>query len=502
MLISVFDKSSIVTFAQRLKDFGAEIVSSGGTARVLNEAGVACLDVADLTGYPPILSHRVVTLHPMVHGGLLGNPSDPEHAQDFETYGIKPFDMVVGNLYPFSAQPSIEMIDIGGPSMLRSAAKNHHRVTVVVDPADYDAVLTEISIHGDTLLTTRIALARKAFAHTAAYDAAIVGWFDGDAADPASGAANAPATKHITLERHAELRYGENPHQAGALYTFAGTSSWWSSARQLGGKELSYLNVFDTDAAWRLVHSLGDAPAAVVIKHANPCGAAIGGDVADAYRKAHLCDPVSAFGGIVAVNRDMTAAAATALCEVFTEVIIAPSFDDDALEILTAKKNLRIIAAGVPESARSHMRTVGNAMLIQDHDVVCFERSKCTVPSTAQPSEDDWAEAEFAWRVCARVSSNAIVLTANRQAFGVGAGQQNRVESAAIAVRKADGRAGGGAAASDAFFPFRDGFDEVAKAGVRVVVEPGGSVRDQDVIDAANEHGIALIFTGKRHFRH
>ena len=494
MLISVFDKSSIVTFAQRLKDFGAEIVSSGGTARVLNEAGVACLDVADLTGYPPILSHRVVTLHPMVHGGLLGNPSDPEHAQDFETYGIKPFDMVVGNLYPFSAQPSIEMIDIGGPSMLRSAAKNHHRVTVVVDPADYDAVLTEISIHGDTLLTTRIALARKAFAHTAAYDAAIVGWFDGDAA--------APVTKHITLERHAELRYGENPHQAGALYTFAGTSSWWSSARQLGGKELSYLNVFDTDAAWRLVHSLGDAPAAVVIKHANPCGAAIGGDVADAYRKAHLCDPVSAFGGIVAVNRDMTAAAATALCEVFTEVIIAPSFDDDALEILTAKKNLRIIAAGVPESARSHMRTVGNAMLIQDHDVVCFERSKCTVPSTAQPSEDDWAEAEFAWRVCARVSSNAIVLTANRQAFGVGAGQQNRVESAAIAVRKADGRAGGGAAASDAFFPFRDGFDEVVKAGVRVVVEPGGSVRDQDVIDAANEHGIALIFTGKRHFRH
>ena len=494
MLISVFDKSSIVTFAQRLKDFGAEIVSSGGTARVLNEAGVACLDVADLTGYPPILSHRVVTLHPMVHGGLLGNPSDPEHAQDFETYGIKPFDMVVGNLYPFSAQPSIEMIDIGGPSMLRSAAKNHHRVTVVVDPADYDAVLTEISIHGDTLLTTRIALARKAFAHTAAYDAAIVGWFDGDAA--------APVMKHITLERHAELRYGENPHQAGALYTFAGTSSWWSSARQLGGKELSYLNVFDTDAAWRLVHSLGDAPAAVVIKHANPCGAAIGGDVADAYRKAHLCDPVSAFGGIVAVNRAMTAAAATALCEVFTEVIIAPSFDDDALEILTAKKNLRIIAAGVPESARSHMRTVGNAMLIQDHDVVSFDRSECTVPSTAQPSEDDWAEAEFAWRVCARVSSNAIVLTANRQAFGIGAGQQNRVESAAIAVRKADGRAGGGAAASDAFFPFRDGFDEVVKAGVRVVVEPGGSVRDQDVIDAANEHGIALIFTGKRHFRH
>ncbi len=494
MLISVFDKSSIVTFAQRLKDLGAEIVSSGGTARTLAEAGIDCIDVADLTGYPPILSHRVVTLHPLVHGGLLGNPSDPDHAKDFETYGIKPFDMVVGNLYPFSAQPSIEMIDIGGPSMLRSAAKNHHRVTVVVDPSDYDSVLAEITEHGDTTLDTRVALARKAFAHTAAYDAAIVNWFD--------AAVAAPDTKHLTLERHAELRYGENPHQAGALYTVAGASSWWSSARQLGGKELSYLNVFDTDAAWRLAHSLGDAPAAIVIKHANPCGAAIGIDVADAYRKAHLCDPVSAFGGIVAVNRAMTAEAARALTEVFTEVIIAPSFDDDALTILGAKKNLRIIAASAPEKSISHMRTVGDAMLIQDRDVVTFDRSACTVPSNSQPSESDWVEAEFAWRVCASVSSNAIVLTANEQAFGIGAGQQNRVESAAIAVRKAHGRARGGAAASDAFFPFRDGFDEVARSGVRVVVEPGGSVRDQDVIDAANEHGIALIFTGKRHFRH
>ncbi len=490
----MFDKSSIVTFAQRLKELGAEIVSSGGTARTLTEAGVDCIDVAHLTGYPPILSHRVVTLHPMVHGGLLGNPADPEHAKDFEKYGIKPFDMVVGNLYPFSAQPSIEMIDIGGPSMLRSAAKNHHRVTVVVDPADYDSVLKEIAEHGDTTLDTRVKMARKAFAHTAAYDGAIVSWFD--------AGIQSPDTMHVTLERHTELRYGENPHQSGALYTFGRQESWWSTAAQLGGKELSYLNVFDTDAAWRLVHSLGDQPAAVVIKHANPCGAAIGSDVADAYRKAHLCDPVSAFGGIVAVNRAFTAVAATALNEVFTEVIVAPSFDDDALAILQKKKNLRIIVANAPEASARHMRTVGNAMLIQDQDVVSFDRAACAVPTDQQPTESEWAEAEFAWRVCASVSSNAIVLTAHQQAFGIGAGQQNRVESAAIALRKADGRAQGGAAASDAFFPFRDGLDEVAKARVRVVVEPGGSVRDDEVIAAANEHGIALIFTGKRHFRH
>ena len=498
VLLSVYDKAGIVEFARELESLGASVVSSGGTAATLRAAGVACTDVADITGYPAILGHRVVTLHPMVHGAILGNPADPSHAADLAEHGIEPFDVVVVNLYPFSKNPSIEMIDVGGPAMVRAAAKNHERVAVIVDPAEYESVLAELRASGTTTAATRRRLARAAFAHTAAYDAAIVTWLDA-----ASELAELlPPSIHLTLEREQSLRYGENPHQQGALYTVGGKASWWSSVVQHGGKELSYLNVFDTDAAWRLVHDLGDQPAAVVIKHANPCGAAVAADITSAYLKAHACDPVSAFGGIVAVNRPLTVAAATALAEIFTEVIIAPGFETGALKVLAAKKNLRVLEAQGPERAPLHLRSVGNAMLAQTTDTVSLDRSQCSVPTKVRPTEADWAELSFAWRVCAHVSSNAIVLTAGGQAVGIGAGQQNRVESAAIALKKANGRAGGGAAASDAFFPFRDGLDAVAGAGIRVVVQPGGSVRDAEVVAAADEHGIAMVFTGERHFRH
>ena len=500
-LLSVYDKAGVVELAQGLHRLGWALVSSGGTARALAAAGLPVTDVAHLTGVPPILDHRVVTLHPKVHGGILGLPDRPEHAADMARHGIEPFHLVVVNLYPFASDPSVDLIDVGGPAMVRAAAKNHAAVGVVVDPSDYDAVLAELVAHGELSHAVRVRLARKAFAATAAYDAAIVAWLDAGAGD-AGTASPLPAALEVHGERAQVLRYGENPHQAGARYRFRGATSWWDDAVQHGGKELSYLNLYDTEAAWRLVHEFTDRPAAVVVKHANPCGVAVADDVAAAYRAAHDCDPVSAFGGIVAVNRTVSRAMADALAPVFTEVVVAPGYEPAALEVLLAKKNVRVLSAPPPGPRVLDLRSIDGGLLVQQADVVRWDPSGFTVPTARVPEAEEWADLEVAWRVCAAVSSNAIVFAKGGRAVGIGAGQQNRLDSARIAAEKASGRAIGGACASDAFFPFRDGLDAAAAAGVRTVVQPGGSVRDAEVIAAADEHGIAMVFTGERHFRH
>ena len=500
-LLSVYDKSGVVDLARGLIDAGWTLISSGGTARTIADAGLEVTDVADHTGSPIMLGHRVVTLHPRIHGGILADRDDAEHRADLETHGIDPIDLVVVNLYPFSAEPGIEMIDIGGPTMVRAAAKNHAHVGVVVDPGDYDTVLAELA-SGEMLgAETRRRLARKAFAHTAAYDAAIVSWLDdtdevGDADDPL------PDSIHLALDRVQDLRYGENPHQVGARYRYTHGRSWWDDAIQHGGKALSYLNLYDTEAAWRLVWSLGDEPAAVVIKHANPCGAAIHDDLTVAYERAHACDSVSAFGGIVALNRPVPLALAEALAPVFTEVVVAPSFEPDALAKLLEKKNLRVIEANPPSSALLELRSIDGGLLVQTTDRVSLDRTGWTVATERAPTDAEWRDLEFAWQVAARVTSNTIVLAKDRQAVGIGAGQQNRRDAGTIAAEKADGRASGGACASDAFFPFRDGLDAAAAAGATAVIQPGGSIRDDEVIAAANEAGMAMVFTGERHFKH
>lgn len=524
-LLSVYDKTGVVDLARSLSELGWSLVSSGGTARAISEAGVDVTDVVEWTGIPAILGHRVVTLHPKIHGGILADPGQAEHAADMEAYGITAIDLVVANLYPFGSDvesfdhgsgggtvagdaAKTELIDIGGPAMVRAAAKNHGRVGVLVDPADYDAVVDELRTDGALSAATRRGLARDAFAHTAAYDAAIVTWFDesatgaqADAPDGMGSHPPLPPSIHLALDRVQPLRYGENPHQDGARYRQVGATSWWDSMTQHGGKALSYLNVFDTEAAWRLVQRFDD-PAVVVVKHANPCGVAIADDIGAAYAAANACDPVSAFGGIVAANRTVTAAMAEPLSAVFTEVVIAPGFDAEALEMLTAKKNLRVMSASAPSPLPFDVRPVDGGLLVQHPDPVPGRDDAWRVVTEAQPTAEQWSDLEFAWTVCAAVSSNAIVYVKDRQAFGIGAGQQNRLDSARIAAQRSDGRAAGGACASDAFFPFRDGLDAAAAAGIAAVIQPGGSVRDEEVIAAANEHGITMVFTGTRHFRH
>ena len=502
-LLSVFDKTGIVDLARSLADEGWRIVSSGGTARVIADAGVAVTDLADLTGVPAILDHRVVTLHPKVHGGLLADPTNPQHQADMEAYGIEAIDLVVCNLYPFEQQPSIEQIDIGGPAMVRAAAKNHAHVAVVVDPADYTDVVGEIRADGSVSAATRRRLAARAFARIAEYDALIANWFAADesVAQVAQGGDPLPATLHLSLVKQQPLRYGENPHQAGARYLAAGQRSWWDNATQHGGKEMSYLNVYDTEAAWRLVNRF-DANGCVIVKHANPCGAAVAGSIAEAYRLANACDPISAFGGIVAVNREVDADLATALAPVFTEVVVAPGYSPDALEILTAKRNLRVLSASQPIGTAFDVRSVDGGLLVQSTDTIALDRSSWRVVTEVAPTGAQWDDLAFAWVVCAAVSSNAIVYAKDLQAFGIGAGQQNRLDSARIAADRSAGRAAGGVCASDAFFPFRDGLDAAASAGILAVIQPGGSVRDDEVIATANERGMAMVFTGERHFRH
>ncbi len=511
-LLSVYDKAGVVELARGLHDLGWELLSSGGTARTVTDAGVGVTDVADLTGVPAILGHRVVTLHPKVHGGILADRDDPSHIQDMVAHGIEPIDLVVVNLYPFASAPSTELIDIGGPALVRAAAKNHAHVGVVVDPGDYEPVLTELRQTGVLSSPTRRRLARKAFETTSAYDAQIANWLDdagaespGESGDPDGEAgldASLPLSVALTLDRREVLRYGENPHQAGARYATRGQSGWWDGAIQHGGKELSYLNVYDTDAAWRLVWSLGDGPAAVVVKHANPCGVAVSEDITSAYVRAHECDPVSAFGGIVALNRPVTAELAEALRPVFTEVLVAPGFDEGVIELLLEKRNMRVLEAEPPSSLVTSLRSIDGGYLLQTPDRVPVDRTLWEVVTEAEPGPAQWADVELSWQVVARVTSNAIVLVKGGRAVGIGCGQQNRRDAGRLACEKAAGRARGGVYASDAFFPFPDGLDGAVEAAAAVVIQPGGSIRDQEVIAAANQHGLAMVFTGERHFRH
>jgi len=504
-LLSVSDKSGLVEFATGLAELGFELVSSGGTHAALTAAGLEARKVSDVTGADEMLDGRVKTLHPVIHGGILANRNEPSHMQQLQDREIAPIDLVVSNLYPFVAAPSIENIDIGGPTMVRSAAKNHDAVAIVVDPDDYVEVLAALK-NGEIGARQRRALARKAFAHTAAYDAAITTWLD--ETDPEGAdeeAAKLPASLHLSLDKVHDLRYGENPHQQGARYRFTHGSGWWDTATIHQGKEMSYLNVYDTEAAWNLVNSLAaDGPAAVVMKHANPCGAALGPTIEEAYARAHACDTVSAFGGIVATNRPVNAALASKLIPVFTEVLVAPSFEPEALEILAAKKNLRVVeAGGAPwKPLGLTMRSIAGGMLVQHDDTMQAGTGEWRTVTDRDPSEQEMIDLIFAWKIAARVTSNTIVLAKDGQAVGIGAGQQNRRDAGEIAAEKAAGRAVGGACASDAFFPFRDGLDAAARAGATAVVQPGGSIRDDEVIAAANEQGMAMVFTGRRHFRH
>ncbi|WP_262322130.1 bifunctional phosphoribosylaminoimidazolecarboxamide formyltransferase/IMP cyclohydrolase [Acidiferrimicrobium sp. IK] len=501
VLLSVYDKTGLEDFARGLTALGHDLVASGGTARALADAGIAHRDVESVTEAPEMLGGRVKTLHPRLHGGILADRSKPEHLADLEGQGIELIGMVVCNLYPFSSNPSIELIDVGGPSMVRAAAKNWAHVASVVDPGDYAAVLEELRA-GALSDGLRKRLAAKAFAHTAAYDATIANWF----ASEEQGGERLPETVHISLEKAAPLRYGENPHQQGARYRESGRRSWWDDVVQHGGMALSYLNLYDADAAWRLVHQLADLgpAAAVVVKHANPCGAAVAADVQTAYDRAFECDPMSAFGGIVALSAPVTASvAAEMVANAKADVVIAPSYDADALELFAAKrKNMRVLAAPAPTADPLHFRQISGGWLVQEPYRFAAGRDQWRVVTKAQPTAEQWTDMELAWRVCAWVKSNAIVLAANGMAVGIGGGQQNRVTPGEIAAARAAGRAKGGAAASDAFFPFRDGLDACAAAGVASVVQPGGSVSDEKVIAAADEHGLVMVFTGERQFQH
>jgi len=509
-LLSVYDKTGVADLARGLVDLGWELISSGGTARVIAEAGLPVTDVADHTGSPIMLGHRVVTLHPKVHGGILADRDDPEHQADMAAHDIDPIDLVVGNLYPFGSSVAEfqhgagrpeELIDIGGPAMVRAAAKNHAQVGVIVDPSDYDEVLAELRSAGSLSDATRRRLARSAFAHTAAYDAAIVTWFDESDEEPET----LPPTIHLALERTDVLRYGENPHQSGARYRTIGQASMWDDVVQHSGVALSYLNLFDADAAWRLAHDLGDQPAVAIIKHANPCGVASGADLATVYQQAFECDSRSAFGGIVATNRVIDLSTVEAMeAAAQADVVIAPGYADGVIERLVAKrKNTRLLTATPPAPASGlELRQIGGGYLVQDAHHFAATPSEWQVVTQRQPTEQEMADAAFAWRVCGHVTSNAIVLAKDGVAWGIGAGQQNRVEAGEIAAAKADGRAKDGACASDAFYPFPDGIEAAADAGAAIIVQPGGSVNDEKTIAAADARGVAMVFTGERHFLH
>jgi phosphoribosylaminoimidazolecarboxamide formyltransferase / IMP cyclohydrolase len=507
-LLSVYDKTGLEELAKGLSGLGYELVASGKTAAALSQAGLPHTTVEAVTGSPEMLGGRVKTLHPRLHAGILADLTNPDHVADLEAQGIDPIGLVVCNLYPFMSEPSVDTIDIGGVTLLRAAAKNWAHVGVVVDPADYDAVLEGLRQNGAWGDTARLRLARKAFAHTAAYDAAIVAWLDEQVPQgaPAGAERPLPATLHLSLELAQPLRYGENPHQRGARYRTSGERSWWDDVVQHGGMELSYLNLYDADAAWALVHDISDlAPAAaVVVKHANPCGAALAGNLVDAYEKAFQCDPMSAFGGIVALSGPVDEELAAAMvANAKADVVIAPRYSEGALALFaTKRKNMRALSAPAPTTDRWHVRQVSGGWLVQGPYRLASRAQEWRVVTANQPSEDNWTDLQLAWRVCAAVKSNAIVLTADGMAVGIGGGQQNRVSPGELAVARAAGRAKGGAGASDAYFPFRDGFDVVATSGVSCVVQPGGSVRDAEVVAAAEEHGIALVLTGERQFRH
>ena len=505
-VISVYDKTGVVDLAAGLVELGWELIASAGTARVLEAAGLPVMDVADYTGSPVMLGHRVVTLHPRIHGGILADRDDPSHQADLNANRIEPIDLVVSNLYPFEASPGIETIDIGGPTMVRAAAKNHPHVGVVVDPDDYPAVLDELRGSGRLSAATRRDLARRAFAHTAAYEAAIAGWFDAGNEPDEPGL---PAVIRLELKRAETLRYGENPYQQGARYRARRTPGFFDAIVQHGGQALSYLNLMDAEAAWRLAHDLGDRPAAVIVKHANPCGAAVANELATAYSRAFDCDPRSAFGGVVATNTVIDQVTADAMVVAAqADVVIAPGFAGGVVDRLAARRaNTRLLVAPTERRGTSswELRTLGglaDEFLVQTPRRLEADPANWQVVTVRAPIDAERADAVFAWRVCAHTSSNAIVLAKDGTAWGIGAGQQNRVQAGEIAAAKAAGRAAGGACASDGFYPFADGIHAAADAGAAVVVQPGGSVNDAEAIAAADERGIAMLFTGERQFRH
>ncbi len=514
-LISVSDKKGVVAFARELVERRVEILSTGGTASLLMENGIPVVEVSDYTGFPEIMAGRVKTLHPRIHGGLLGRRGIDD--ETMAAHGILPIDLVVVNLYPFQQTvaredcdlaTAIENIDIGGPAMLRAAAKNHAAVTVVVNNDDYDTVLEEMDRNeGAVSDEVRFSLAVKAFEHTAAYDGAIANYLGSIRAD--GGRSSFPHTFNLQLVKSQELRYGENPHQQAAFYTEhrpAGGSV--ATARQLHGKPLSFNNIADTDAALECVKQF-DTPACVIVKHANPCGAAEADHLSQAYERAYATDPTSAFGGIIAFNRELDAATARAiLSRQFVEVIIAPEVSDEAMAVVAEKKNVRLLACGAwPKTAPAgldYKRVVGG-LLIQDRDIAMVTRDDLEVVTRTSPTDEQLSDLLFAWKVAKHVKSNAIVYARQRRTIGIGAGQMSRVYSARIALLKASEEGleiSGSVMASDAFFPFRDGVDAAAEAGVKAIIQPGGSIRDEEVIAAANEHGIAMVFTGMRHFRH
>ena len=505
-LISVYDKTGVVELARALQEAGYGLVSTGGTHRTLTEAGLTVEQVSDVTGAPEMLDGRVKTLHPVVHGGLLARRDLPAHMAELQAHGIEPIDVVVGNLYPFEAtvsregvadQDVLENIDIGGPTMLRAAAKNHPAVTVVVDPADFGWVAERIRA-GGTSLEERRRLAATAFAHVSFYDSLVAAWMRGPD-DPF------PAELTVGVRRMSELRYGENPHQRGALYADAPSRGGVVAAEQLHGKELSYNNILDADAAWRAANEFSEQ-AVAVIKHTNPCGLALHPDQAEAYRRAFDGDPVSAYGGILGFNRTVTAAAAEALRRVFFEVIVAPGYEEEALETLRRKRDLRILlvpetpAGGLP--APLQVRRVSGGLLLQTGDVLEEDPTAWQVVTQRAPSEGELADLAFAWRAAKHIKSNTIVLAKGQALVGMGAGQPNRVNSVHLAGRAAGERAAGTVLASDAFFPFADGLELAAESGITAVVQPGGSIRDDEVIAAADKAGLAMVFTGVRHFLH
>ena len=523
-LISVYDKTGLEDLARALHDGGVQIVSTGSTASRIADAGVPVTPVEELTGFPECLEGRVKTLHPRVHAGILADTRKDDHLAQLDDLGVEPFQLVVVNLYPFTATVAsgadfdacVEQIDIGGPSMVRAAAKNHPSVAIVVDPAKYGDVADAVAAGGFTR-AQRTALATDAFRHTASYDVAVASWMGAqleeqagtELADDASG--NFPEWFGHTYERSATLRYGENPHQAAALYVDPAAPAGLAQAEQFHGKEMSYNNYTDSDAAWRAAWD-HERPAVAIIKHANPCGIAVSDEsIAKAHLAAHACDPVSAFGGVIATNRDVSVEMAEQVAEIFTEVIIAPGYEDGAVEVLSGKKNIRILRAAAPENEFTEYRQVSGGMLLQERDTLQAEgddAANWTLAAGEAADEETLADLVFAWNAVRSVKSNAILLAKDGATVGVGMGQVNRVDAAKLAVERAnslagdDERARGAVAASDAFFPFADGFEMLAEAGVRAVVQPGGSIRHAEVIEAANKAEVTMYLTGARHFAH
>ena len=507
-ILSVTDKSGLVEFARKLAGMQIELVSTGGTAKLLRDSGVAVKDISELTGFPEMLDGRVKTLHPKVHGGILHRRDDAGHRAAVAQHGIPAIDMVVVNLYAFektAAKPGVhfeeltENIDIGGPSMIRSAAKNFQDVAVVTSPADYDAIAEEIARTGGLSKETKWRLAQKAFATTATYDSAIASTLERVHSFELKPAVTFPQTLRLRFEKTMDLRYGENPHQKAAMYV-DGSGTGVANAHQLQGKELSYNNIVDLQAAWDLAQDF-DEPVCAIIKHTNPCGTATGKTLLEAYTRALECDPVSAFGGVIGVNRTVDVATATEMAKLFLEVIAAPAYDEGAKEVFASKKNLRLVA--VPAGQQNWvLKNVSGGMLVQDADLHKLSESDLKVVTKRPPTGEEKRALLFAWKVCKHVKSNAILYARDGQTVGVGAGQMSRVDSCKIGAMKAQLPLKGTVAASDAFFPFPDGVEEIASAGATAIIQPGGSVRDQEVIEAADRLGLAMIFTGVRHFRH